>query len=127
MGSKKTVFFAVSLLVTLSLFSPSSGVTEEILRAICFQTQSEEFCENLLMYDPRTSSADLPLLSLISIELTEKQGNQTLEILSQLHDSATDPSIKDPLHKCLGIYSEMEGKNKKAHQLSVAKRYKDIN
>lgn len=64
------------LLVASVIIFPSNGVTEDILAAICSQTQNQETCEAILESDPRTSSADLPLLSLISLELLSKQADK---------------------------------------------------
>lgn len=64
------------LLVASVIIFPSDGVTEDILAAICSQTQNQEACEAILESDPRTSSADLPLLSLISLELLSKQADK---------------------------------------------------
>ncbi|EOY11713.1 hypothetical protein QUC31_009339 [Theobroma cacao] len=125
MGSVGIAVISVALLA-LNLISCSSGVEQETLMTICFPTENQEFCENLLMSDPRTSSADLPLLSVISIQLTEKQAKENHLSFMQLHDNATDPSMKDPLNKCVGIYEEMISKVEEAYQLSMAKRYKDI-
>ncbi|OMP09405.1 Pectinesterase inhibitor [Corchorus olitorius] len=116
----------VSLGVVVLMISCSAGVKQETLTSICFPTQNQEFCENLLMSDKRTSSADLPLLSIISIQLTDKQAKKNHHTFQQLHDNATDVSIKGPLNKCVGIYKEMIGKIREAYQLSMSKRYKDI-
>ncbi|KAL9378837.1 hypothetical protein Peur_027319 [Populus x canadensis] len=114
------------LLVASVIIFPSDGVTEDILAAICSQTQNQETCEAILESDPRTTSADLPLLSLISLELLSKQADKNHNSFVQFRDNSTDPDLKRSLGNCVTDYNDMRGKIKVAHQLSHKRQYKRI-
>ncbi|KAJ7977837.1 Pectinesterase inhibitor, partial [Quillaja saponaria] len=105
MGSKTIVVLSAFVILLASFFLQlCNGIPQETLMQICFFTQSEETCEQILRSDPRTSSADLPLLSLISIEQTIKQAKENYDSFSQLHKSAGEAKVKDALTKCLTMY-----------------------
>uniref|UniRef100_A0A2N9FU97 Pectinesterase inhibitor domain-containing protein n=1 Tax=Fagus sylvatica TaxID=28930 RepID=A0A2N9FU97_FAGSY len=120
------LFSTLTLLVASLLISPSLGVTPDVLATICSQTQNQETCENILTSDQRTSSADLPTLSLISLDLTTKQASDNYNSFTQFHDNATDVSVKNGFDNCLRLYQDMQDKLKAAYTLSQQRKYKDI-
>ncbi|KAJ7977836.1 Pectinesterase inhibitor [Quillaja saponaria] len=128
MASFTFIYSSVSILLSLFLlFSQSKGVPQDVLSTICSQTQNQKICESILTKDPRTSSADLPLLSLISLEITSKQVDNNFNTFKQFRDNTTNLSVKNAFGKCVTIYQQLQDKVKVAHQLSEHKKYKEIN
>ena len=122
------LFSTVTLFVaSLSLLiSCSCGVTPAVLATICSQTQNQEICESILTSDPRTASADLPTLSLISLELTMKQASDNNQSFTQFRDNTTNPSLKNDFSNCVTLYKDMQDKLNAAYLLSKQRKYKDI-
>ena len=122
------LFSTVTLFVaSLSLLiSCSCGVNPDVLATICSQTQNQEICESILTSDPRTSSADLPTLSLISLELTMKQASDSYQSFTKFRDNTTNPSLKNDFSICVTLYKDMQDKLKAAYLLSEQRKYKDI-
>ncbi|CAK7340483.1 unnamed protein product [Dovyalis caffra] len=117
---------AVFLLVASLIIYPSNGITEDILAAICSQTQNQETCEAILESDSRTGSADLPLLSLISLELLSKQASKNYNSFVWFRDNSADPALKKSFGNCVAFYKDMQDKLKVAHRLSQQRQYKSI-
>lgn len=126
MESSLTFMFA-ALLMVFSLFtSPTSGVTQETLASICSQTQNQEICEGILESDPGTTSADLHGLSLISINLTMKQGSSNYDTFTKFMDNSTDTALKESFRNCVSLYNSIMEMLKVAYQLSEKKEYESI-
>lgn len=126
-------FTFVSAVLVLLFLSPSFffilpcyGVSQDILRAICSQTQNQEICKRILDGDTRTSSADLPLLSIISLDIAMKQANKSYNTFSQLHGKSTNPTLKSSFNNCVGFYHQIQDIIKQAHNLSMKRQYKKI-
>ncbi|KAL5783772.1 hypothetical protein ACOSP7_008801 [Xanthoceras sorbifolium] len=124
------VSFATILLVSSSAIYPSSGIPEEILKTICSSVghSGTTTCMSILKSDPRTASADLPQLSLISIELTKKQADSNIRGLKEIITAwnSTDPQIERRCRPCVGIYQDIKSLLQEAHQKSEVKHYADI-
>ncbi|KAB5529128.1 hypothetical protein DKX38_019209 [Salix brachista] len=127
MSSVTFVASVAILLVASAIICPSNGITEDILAAICSQTQNQETCEAILESDPRTGSADLPLLSLISLDLLSKQADENHSSFVQFRENSTDLDLKRSFGNCVKGYSDMQGKIKVALELSQKRQYKRIN
>ncbi|XVF57630.1 hypothetical protein PTKIN_Ptkin06aG0220800 [Pterospermum kingtungense] len=132
MASGNHFFSAAILLVQLVLASnysficPSYGISQDVLATICSQTQNQETCEKILESDPRTKSADLSLLSLISLELATKQATKTYNTFMGLQGNSSDPSLRRSLGKCVGLYQDMKRKLQADLRLSRQKQFKKI-
>lgn len=126
MGSYTLAVSVTVLSVASFLIYPSSGVSHDILTTICSKTQNHDACERSLESDSRTRSADLPKLSLISIELTMKQADHNHRTFSDLRDNATDPRLEDSFRNCVGFYKEMQAQIRAAYHLSQKRQYQKI-
>ncbi|XVF05917.1 hypothetical protein REPUB_Repub06bG0003000 [Reevesia pubescens] len=128
MASTSHVFSAAILLLLIaSYFSfPSYGITQDFLKTICSETQNMEICGEILGSDPRTESADLPLLSVISLELAMKQAYQNYITLLELHGNSTDLTVVTSFAKCLTLYKDIKHKLEDDLQLSLQKQFKNI-
>ncbi|XP_039156171.1 uncharacterized protein LOC120287437 [Eucalyptus grandis] len=125
-----------STLTALSLFfffsasffiSPCNGVSQQAISTVCSQTQSDELCASLLNGDPRTASADLPLFSLVSIELARKQAERNLETFARFRDNTTgDSQAQKGYANCTSLYGKVEADLRRAHELSEAKQYEEV-
>ncbi|KAI5326281.1 hypothetical protein L3X38_035355 [Prunus dulcis] len=69
---------------------------------------------------PCTTSADLPKLSLISIELAGKQADQNLETFRELSHNATAAKMKER------FYKEVRPQIQAAHLLSQKRHFKNL-
>ncbi|GLT41022.1 hypothetical protein SLA2020_151130 [Shorea laevis] len=69
---------------------------------ICSTTRQQESCKGVLEGDPRTITATLPQLSLISIELTGTQANLNIRHFSEF--KTDDPKLKQGLNECVALY-----------------------
>ncbi|KAF9669827.1 hypothetical protein SADUNF_Sadunf13G0005000 [Salix dunnii] len=127
MSSVAVVASVAVLLVASVIICPSNGITGDILAAICSQTQNQETCEAILESDPRTGSADLPLLSLVSLELLSKQADKNHNSFVQFRENSTDLDLKRSFGNCVTGYNDMQGKIKVALRLSQKRQYKRIN
>ncbi|XVF05918.1 hypothetical protein REPUB_Repub06bG0003100 [Reevesia pubescens] len=128
MASTSHVFSAAILLLLIASYFifPSYGITQDFLRTICSQTQNMEICGEILGSDPRTESADLPLLSVISLELAMKQAYQNYITLLELHVNSTDPTLEASFAKCLVLYKDLKHKLEDDLLLSLQKQFKNI-
>lgn len=128
MESYLTFMLSAALLMGwCSLFvSPTYGVTPETLASICSQTQNQEICESILESHPGTASADLPKLSLISINLTTTQGSSNLDTLTKFVNNSTQPALKRSFKNCVHLYNLILVKLEVANQLSQKGDYKNI-
>ncbi|KAK1582722.1 hypothetical protein Q3G72_017638 [Acer saccharum] len=127
MASYALVRSANFLLVVASIFfSPSSGVSQDVLATICGQTQNQETCEKALQSDPRTISADPPILSLISLELTMKQVDMNFNAFSQFRDNTSDPALKIAFESCVTLYQNMKDILRADYKLSQQRKYDRI-
>ncbi|KAJ0014745.1 hypothetical protein Pint_19549 [Pistacia integerrima] len=117
---------ACVILVAIVIITPSVAVTQSVISSICSQTQNQEICEIILLIDNRTNSADLPLLSLISIEVAMKQVDKNYQAFCQFHDNTTDPGLKISFENCVRIYQNMKDIIRKDYKLSQQKQYKSI-
>ncbi|OWM72406.1 pectinesterase inhibitor 2-like [Punica granatum] len=110
------------------LLSPCYGVPQETLAAICSQTQNQETCQRILGSDPRTGSADLPLLSLISIDAAQKQADSNLNTFSALLRDSTrnNPSLQNAYGTCVSLYQEIQKELGAAHDLSKQGKYDEV-
>lgn len=125
------LFIAFSSFFFLFLFLfivPSYGVPRETLAAICSQTQNQETCQSILLSDPRTDSAGLPLLSLISIEAAQKQADVNLQAFSSLlrNLSTGNPALQKAYWTCVSLYREIEKELRVAHRLSRQGKYRQV-
>ncbi|KAI6692318.1 hypothetical protein NL676_020028 [Syzygium grande] len=120
-------FFFVFFSSSSSFVSHCDGVSQQTISTVCSQTQNDELCASLLNSDPRTASADLPLLSLVSIELTQKQAGRNRETVARLRDNATgDPALRKGYANCASLYGKVEADLRRAHELSEAKEYEEV-
>ncbi|KAI9185395.1 hypothetical protein LWI28_006805 [Acer negundo] len=127
MASYDLVRSALFLLVVASMyFSPSSGVSQDVLATICGQTQNQETCEEILLSDQRTSSADPPLLSLISLEQTMKRIDRNFDAFSQFQDNTTDPALKIAFENCVTLYQNIKDILRADYKLSQHGKYDRI-
>ena len=126
MGSYTLTVFALFLSVAALIIHPSLQISHEILGKVCSKVEDKDFCLRFLENDPRTRSADLPKLSLISIELTKKRAQATLQTFIEFSKNHTNPSLKWSLHRCVIEYKNIQRKIEMVYQLSQQKKYKKI-
>ncbi|KAK6288508.1 PREDICTED: pectinesterase inhibitor [Theobroma cacao] len=126
MASYTPRLLALTLLVAFSVIHPSSSVPNETLVAICSKTYNPILCESILRGDPRTSSADLPELSLVSINLTIEQAANNSQVFVEFHDNTTDPALKKGFNSCVELYQLMEDNLDKAYHRSEGGDYRNI-
>ncbi|KAK1575213.1 hypothetical protein Q3G72_003528 [Acer saccharum] len=86
MASYALVRSAIFLLVASMYFSPSSGVSKMFWPPFVVKHRTKK-PEKTLQSDLRTISADPPLLSLISLELTMKWVDMNFDDFSQFRDN----------------------------------------
>ena len=103
MASGNHIFSAAILLVASYFICLSNGVTQDILPTVCYQPRNQETCEIILESDPRTKSADLPLLSVISLELSMKQASKTYNTFLGFRGNSTDPGLISCFGKCVEL------------------------
>ncbi|GKV01494.1 hypothetical protein SLEP1_g14044 [Rubroshorea leprosula] len=85
--------------------------------------QDQESCEGVLEGDPRTKTATLPQLSLISIELT---GTETYLNIRHFSEFKTDdPKLKQGLNECVPLYGGIKENISQAFRRSEAGDFKD--
>lgn len=121
-----TSFIPALLLAAFFLtIVPSHGIPRENLVTICSKTSNLSLCQKILSNDSRTMSADLPMLSLISSNLTKKQANQNLDSFSKLSKNESDPEQKRSFERCVKYYREIQANIQKAHQFSQQKIFRD--
>lgn len=120
-------FIPALLLAAISLtIFPSHGIIHESLVTICSKTSDPSLCQKILDKDPRTFSADLPKLSLISINLTMKQADQNIESFSNLSkNTSAYAKYKKGFKHCVGIYHEMQGNIARAYEMSQQMLFRD--
>jgi pectinesterase inhibitor-like protein len=127
MGSYTLTVFALILSLASFFIYPSFGVSHETLGKICSRIEDKDFCERLLKSDPRTSSADLPKLSLISIELTKKQALKSQKTFSEFRDNTTtNHDLKNAFNNCVELYKKIQANIDVAYQLSQKRQYRKI-
>ncbi|GLT40989.1 hypothetical protein SLA2020_150810 [Shorea laevis] len=113
--------------VVFSFFiCPSHGVTQDVLATICSQTQNQEYSIGLLQSDPRTSSADIPLLSLTSLELAIHQADENYHTFVQYKKNSTRKALSGSFGNCVTIYQDMRDKLQADHQLSQQRQFEKI-
>ncbi|GLT40999.1 hypothetical protein SLA2020_150910 [Shorea laevis] len=132
------VFPAFLVSAAFLLFSPfftcpSHGVTQDVLATICSQTQNQEYCIGLLQSDPRTSSAGISLLSLISLELAIHQAHENYQTFVQYKKkkkkkkkNSTRKGLSGSFGNCVTIYQDMRDKVQADHQLSQQRQFEKI-
>ncbi|XP_030547070.2 uncharacterized protein LOC115752824 [Rhodamnia argentea] len=133
MSSSRTPTLTALSFASLSFFlffffvSHCNGVSQQTISTVCSQTQSDELCASLLNSDPRIASADLPLFSLVSVELTQKQAGQNYKSFSRLRDNTTrDPLLRKGYAKCVSLYGKMVGDLRRVHELSESREYEEV-
>ncbi|GKV01486.1 hypothetical protein SLEP1_g14036 [Rubroshorea leprosula] len=109
---------AAFLLFSPFVTCPSHGVIQDVLATICSQTQNQEYCIGLLQSDLRTSSADIPLLSLISLELAIHQADENYQAFVQYKKNSTQKGLSDSFGNSATFYQDMKDKLQADHQLS---------
>ncbi|GLT41029.1 hypothetical protein SLA2020_151200 [Shorea laevis] len=100
---------AAFLLFSPFFFCPSHGITQDVLATICSQTQNQEYCIGLLQSDPRTSSAGISLLSLISLELAIHQAHENYQALVQYKKKQHSEGIEWFFWKLCNVLPRYEG------------------
>ncbi|KAG6599172.1 hypothetical protein SDJN02_08457, partial [Cucurbita argyrosperma subsp. argyrosperma] len=108
----------------LAIF-PSHGILHGNLATICYKTPDPFSCQRILGNVPGTISADLPKLSLISINLTKNQADQNLDSFSKLSKNESDPELKKSFKHCVKYYHEIQAHIQKAFKLSRKKIFRD--
>ncbi|GLT96452.1 hypothetical protein SLE2022_140740 [Rubroshorea leprosula] len=98
------------LLFSPFFICPSHGITQDVLASICSQTQNQEYCIGLLQSDPRTSSAGISLLSLISLELAIHQAHENYQTFVQYKKNSTWKGSSDSFGNCVTFYQDMKDK-----------------
>ncbi|KAE8717801.1 Poly(A) polymerase, putative isoform 1 [Hibiscus syriacus] len=99
----------ISLLVLQALFCftlfPLSYSANSLIETTCKQTPYLDLCISTLESDPRSSSADVPVLGCIVADTANAKASATLNQISTLLKSATDPKLKKALNGCVELYN----------------------
>ncbi|KAM7262654.1 hypothetical protein ACFE04_000337 [Oxalis oulophora] len=117
-----TVLFSLLLVASVNVYL-SEGVTKTIISKICSKSSHPIACKDLLNSDSRTSSSDLKHLSLIPIELSQKQADYNLKSYTDLYYNATDEVKEESFRQCLGRYYGIEFNLVEARKLSTQQKY----
>ncbi|XP_077244901.1 putative invertase inhibitor [Tasmannia lanceolata] len=86
-----------------------------------------DFCVSSFQKDPRSSTADLQGLGVISVELAIANATSTLSYIKELFKNASDPFIKERLSSCSDEYSDAVPTLQDAGVDMKSKRYDDAN
>ncbi|XVF66079.1 hypothetical protein PTKIN_Ptkin10aG0005500 [Pterospermum kingtungense] len=96
----------VTLLTVFSLtFFPVSYSASTIIESTCKKTPSFDLCVSTLQADPRSSSADVADLARIAADTVNAKATATLNQITLLLTTATDPNLKKALQDCVDKYN----------------------
>lgn len=120
----------VTILTSLLLISfsipYSTAISSETISIICLPAKDPPFCTKLLESDPRTSSADVPLLSLISIDLAMAEANPIYDNYFQIRSATKDPKLQKECDVCLAVYQQIKDALINCRQYSTAGDYQKV-
>ncbi|KAJ0043079.1 hypothetical protein Pint_19443 [Pistacia integerrima] len=122
MASFKGYFFQASILLGMMLFvAPSLArvnvkVTKGVINDICSKTQNPSFCLGVLNQIPGASTADLPGLAKITIDLASSNATKTLQLIKSLVPKATNGKLKERYGTCSEHYDNAIGDLNDAQQ-----------
>ena len=112
-------------LLVASLFCQVWSVDEAFLENICQKTADYEFCQSTLRSDARTFTANTDVLVLVSISITSKHVQNTIDQIPNILKNLTDPLDKTRIQNCQADYNEIEVKLNAAYSSSDAKSYQE--
>ncbi|KAK8671244.1 hypothetical protein V6N13_037844 [Hibiscus sabdariffa] len=99
----------VSLIILQALFCftffPLSYSANSLIETTCTKTPFPDLCISTVKSDPRSSTADVPGLALIVADSVNEKASATLNQISTLLKSATDPNMKKALSGCVDSYN----------------------
>ncbi|XP_077251315.1 putative invertase inhibitor [Tasmannia lanceolata] len=101
-------------------------LSDELVETVCSRTNEHDFCVPALLSDARSSTADLPTLAQVTIDLVVANATDTLSHISSLISTSTDPVLKSYLNDCLTQYQGMTIETDKATKDLESKRYSTI-
>lgn len=125
MVSYSAAIFSAIVIFASFYISSSFGVSNETLTSICSKTQHPKECVTSLQTVSYTTSADLPKLSLISLNLTSNQADQNLEAFRDLSHNATRAKPKKEFDDCVRLYRGVKPQIEAAYLLSQKRNYKN--
>ncbi|KAM0994718.1 hypothetical protein ACFX13_010392 [Malus domestica] len=128
MVSYSSAISALFVVIASLIIPTSNGVSNKILTKICSRlTPDPDQCVTILQSDLRTASANLPELSLISLDLTGRQANHNLKTFRELSKNAThEPKLKNDFDACVRVYKDIKLKIKAAYLLSKKGQYRNV-
>ncbi|XP_077250608.1 cell wall / vacuolar inhibitor of fructosidase 2-like [Tasmannia lanceolata] len=94
------------------MFHPSiarvsvKDATPPLVDKVCKPTQYYDFCVQSLDSDPRAPTADLVVLSMISLDLMKRNATDTMAIISDMVGKEMDPVLKQKLSACFDMYAQ---------------------
>ncbi|XP_031257675.1 pectinesterase inhibitor-like [Pistacia vera] len=114
MASFKRYFFRASILLGMLFVAPSLArlnekVTKGVINDICSKTQNLTFCLGVLNQAPGASTADLPGLAKITIDLATSNATETLQIIQSLVPKTTNTKLKEGYATCSEHYDNAIG------------------
>ncbi|KAK8661851.1 hypothetical protein V6N13_091442 [Hibiscus sabdariffa] len=99
----------ISLIILQALFCftffPLSHSANSLIESTCTKTPFPDLCISTLKSDPRSSTADVSGLALIVADSVNAEAMATLNQISTLLKSATDPNMKKALSGCVDSYN----------------------
>lgn len=125
-SSDSTCFVLLLILFLLCLIRSSDGTSDWDLSVICSLTKNEDLCTKFLRSDPRTDSADPPLLSIISVELSLKQSQGLLTTFTSFRENSTDVNLTRSYGVCVKNYLAIMDDLNKAYGFSKGKDYDNV-
>ncbi|KAM7463183.1 hypothetical protein LguiA_031304 [Lonicera macranthoides] len=85
------------------------AAANDLISDICSHTNKPAQCEAALRSDPGSAKADLKGLGHISIRVSKKSAQATLQLITALSKGGKDPSIKGTLAACSEYYDDSIG------------------
>ncbi|XP_077251303.1 pectinesterase inhibitor-like [Tasmannia lanceolata] len=98
----------------------------DFVETVCSRTKEHDFCVPALLSDARSSTADLPTLLQVTIDLVVANATDTSSHISSLISTSTDPVLKSYLDFCLTQYQSIIIETDKARRDFNEKRYGTI-
>ncbi|KAK2973993.1 hypothetical protein RJ640_022716 [Escallonia rubra] len=80
---------------------------DPLIATVCRQTPNPDFCTSILKSDPRTGTANINDLMLISIDLASFNATATRVKIHSLLLGTTDPGLTEHLNDCANDYGSV--------------------
>ncbi|KAM3700714.1 hypothetical protein ACJW30_05G118300 [Castanea mollissima] len=114
----------IPLLVTSHFYQVKADLA--LLDSICQQAQDYDFCMSTFRGDERAAVADRDGLALISIAINSGTVQDTIDQISDILKTLTDPLDKYRIQNCQTDFSDALVTLKAAYSASSARSYREV-